>query len=148
MSVPREALAEWLSARRPPAPLALSARLDDRVAKRPAGAPGDALGRFAERPPSLGPTTAALGAHAVALLATLCHQADGPGTKSLAIAGDATAGERQLLRERAFRLLEADALLTYALEAAAEEGPEAVRALAAWLAPARLASLLRDADAA
>lgn len=47
-------------------------------------------------------------------------------------------------RAGALDLLAADALLTYAFEAAAERGPEAVSALAERRGPARLALLLAE----
>lgn len=49
-------------------------------------------------------------------------------------------------RPSASGLLAADALLTYACEAAAEEGEEALAALLGTLTPERFESLLEDSD--
>jgi hypothetical protein len=147
----------WLAARTPPPPQALFDRLQARVrdprggnggGAADAGPPGAARPRDAQAGPApseIGPVARSLAEHAVGLLAELCREPAGPGSKALATA-DADARGR--LHERAYRLLEADALLTYALEAAAEDGPDAVRALASWLSASRLATLLPEAGAA
>jgi hypothetical protein len=71
----------------------------------------------------------------------------GPLPDRLAAAGVRTLrrvvespGDRGVATE----LLAADALLTYACEAAAEEGPEAVRELARAFGPARFAEILPE----
>ncbi|HSM37235.1 MAG TPA: hypothetical protein VK837_12615 [Longimicrobiales bacterium] len=149
----------WLAARTPPPPQVLFDRLQARVRDAPSGNGGGAADPLpgppsgaqhgaelaGPAPSEIGPVARLLAWHAVGLLADLCREPAGPGTKSLATTDADTRGR---LRERAYRLLEADALLTYALEAAAEEGPDAVRALASWVSASRLASLLAEADAA
>lgn len=136
----------WLTERRPAPPADLADRLARRL-ERPASASGDGVAdppavpaAFAALPPEVGPAPAELVRHAAVILAALCREPDSPGAKQLA--GAERAAERGRLRERALELLEADALLTYAFEVAAEEGPDAVLATAAWLSPSRLATLL------
>lgn len=144
----------WLAERRPAPPADLADRLKRRL-DRPAaasgggdagtgdaGRPGDVPAGFAAPPPGVGPIAADLARHAVSILARLCREPEAPGAKQMAGAGAERAAERDRLRERALELLEADALLTYAFDAASEEGPDAVLATAAWLSPSRLATLL------
>ena len=148
----------WLAERRPAPPADLAERLARRL-ERPAAAAGDgaapgggvadpraAPAAFVSPPPEVGRVQAELGRHAAVILAELCRAPDSPGAKRLA--GAERVAERGSLRERALELLEADALLTYAFEAAAEEGPDAVLATAAWLSPSRLATLLPDREPA
>lgn len=137
----------WLARREPQPPPELSERLRRRVSagrERQALAGASATRAFAAPPAIAGEPAAELANLAVGLLEELARQPDGAGSKALAAAGPEGARALAELRDRAGRLLEADALLTYALEAAAEQGPHAVSALAAWLAPARLAALLPD----
>lgn len=144
----------WLAGRRPAPPPDLADRLKRRLDRPPtasgdrdagtgaAGHPGDVPPAFAAPPLGVGPVAADLARHAVIILARLCREPEAPGAKEVAGAGAERAAERDRLRERALALLEADALLTYAFDAASEEGIEAVLATAAWLSPSRLATLL------
>lgn len=139
-------LEAWLASREPRPPEELGERLRRRAREHArAGSPGAAV--LPPAPLGAGARATHLAILAVRLLGELASEPGGPGSKALAAAGPGGAEARAGLRARAARLLEADALLTYAFEAAAERGPEAVEALAAWLAPARLAALLLPAPA-
>lgn len=120
----------WLAARRPPPPPTLAAALRERFAD------GTESGDRAD----------ALADAALESLAALAAERATRGSKALAAQGATAAGELAELRARAHRLLEADALLTYALEAAAEQSPERLERLAARLSPAAFAGLLPDLD--
>jgi hypothetical protein len=111
----------WLRARAPAAPPRLAERLERALA-------GDAAPAGAATPAATG---------------------DGAGVPEVAAALAAAALERLEVavahcdeRAAAYDLLAADALLTYACEAAAEAGPEALLALTAALAPVRFEALL------
>lgn len=108
----------WLEEREPQAPPALRSRMLEAVGRRAADA--DEAGTA--------------GAHAG--VATVLAEAAIERLRSvLASPGD---------REAAWDLLTADALLTGALEAAAEAGPEALLALAEAYGPERLAAELLE----
>jgi len=119
--------AAWLESRDPAAPPELLAKLQEAVAALRADA-GDSLSGAHSHGMGQG-TDEAL----PALVTTLAEAALDRFRAALALGDD---------RSAAFELLAADALLTYAFEAAAEVGPDAVSACARVYGPARLAALL------
>lgn len=111
------AVTEWLDRRRPAPPEALRRRIDD------------AVGSAAE---PAGDTRAVPG-HAAVLAAAALDRLDR--------VIEAPSG-----RAAALDLLAADALLTYACEAAAEAGPASLDALIGVIGPARLARILASEE--
>lgn len=90
------------------------------------------------------PTRGVAGALAEAALRLLAEVAGASGAAAAAAGGKRKAGageERGALRATALDLLAADALLTWACEAAAAEGPEALSALTAAYGPARIGAV-------
>ncbi|MEN8375229.1 MAG: hypothetical protein ABFS34_07250 [Gemmatimonadota bacterium] len=136
MSTPGDAgdVMRWLAEREPQPPPALATRIRSVVEA--------AADEMPSVPEGVGPRASRLGGLALQGLAALAREPAGPGSKELAAAGPQGAPALAALRARAADLLVVDALLTYALEAAAQDGPESVHAIADWLSPARLATLL------
>lgn len=112
-------VARWLDARRPPMPLELRAAVYAACAARPA-------------------TGAATGPGGGAALADRLAEA---GLEALGRVASAPPE-----RGTAIELLAADALLTYACEAAAEAGPESLDRLTARFGYARFATLLEPSS--
>ncbi|HEX6938456.1 MAG TPA: hypothetical protein VF158_03530 [Longimicrobiales bacterium] len=110
-----DAAVHWLERRRPEPPPALRERMVEAVRAVGAPAAGDA---------GVPPVAGLLGAAALDRLRAVLAAPGG--------------------RAAALDLLAADALLTYACEAAAESGPAALEAAARAFGPARLESLASD----
>lgn len=130
----RDAARRWLEAR-PGAPPVLRERMLEALALEAAGGPTVQAGAGASRrsrgrrpgpgrPPAAAPPATAVQLAEAALDCLRAALAAGRG------------------RPAAVHLLAADALLTYACEAAAEAGPDALLALAREYGPGRLARLL------
>jgi len=116
----------WLEARAPAVPPALLDRLKQALAER-SGSPQTGTGSNQSERDVAG--TSGTPPLAVILAEAAIDQ----------LRNALTNGED---RDGAYDLLAADALLTYAFEAAAEHGPEAISACARVYGPERLAALL------
>ncbi len=129
----------WLDSRRPVPPESLLSRLRAALGAMEPTAGGSATAHPAGDSGTIAPTEAmGRGPEATAALARqLASAAVEWLRKVIAGPGD---------RASALDLLTADALLTYAFEAAAEAGPEAVNAVAADFGPGRLVELLSSGE--
>ncbi|HEX6938366.1 MAG TPA: hypothetical protein VF158_03065 [Longimicrobiales bacterium] len=126
-----DAAERWLEARRPEPPPGLRDRMLEAV--RAVGGPPRADGRDGAAAPERRPASVPEGVPSVA-----------------ALLGEAALDRLRVVlaapsgRDAALDLLAADALLTYACEAAAEAGPEALDATARVYGPPRFEALLRE----